>query len=347
MPATTDYWTNDVAGEPLFVLTAEANAGLVKMLPPVLAEIRHLVGERRVTVVFDRGGWSPKLFQRMIADGFDILTYRKGRFRKVPRGRFRRHTAVLDGRTVTYQLADQGIVLLRGKLRLRQVTRLSDDGRHQTPVVTSRRDLRAIEVAWRMFERWRQENFFKYLDEEFALDALLDYAVEPDNPDRDVPNPARIALEAELRKARAELRRLQADLGIEAVLNVEQLRRTMRGFKIANAPATREMWAAYRRCFRLEERRAAMPARIPVRKVVGDTVVKLANERKHLTNLIKMVAYQAESDLFRLIAPYYKRTDDEGRTLIQSALSTAADIELQRRLGRDPPRGGIVIHLGG
>jgi transposase len=49
MPATTDYWTNDVAGEPLFVLTAEANAGLVKMLPPLLAEIRRLVGERRVT----------------------------------------------------------------------------------------------------------------------------------------------------------------------------------------------------------------------------------------------------------------------------------------------------------
>jgi hypothetical protein len=33
MPATTDYWVNDRSGDPLFVLTAEANAGLVKMLP--------------------------------------------------------------------------------------------------------------------------------------------------------------------------------------------------------------------------------------------------------------------------------------------------------------------------
>jgi prepilin-type processing-associated H-X9-DG protein len=30
MPATTDYWVNDAIGEPLFVVTAEANAGLVK-----------------------------------------------------------------------------------------------------------------------------------------------------------------------------------------------------------------------------------------------------------------------------------------------------------------------------
>jgi hypothetical protein len=72
MPATTDYWINDTTGEPLFVVTTEANAGLVKMLPDLCKEIRGLVGERRVTIVFDRGGWSPKLFSKLIADGFDI-----------------------------------------------------------------------------------------------------------------------------------------------------------------------------------------------------------------------------------------------------------------------------------
>ena len=78
--------------------------------------------------------------------------------------------------------------LLNGELRLRQVTRLKDG--HQTPILTSRRDLSALEVAFRMFERWRQENFFKYLREEYLLDALLDYAVEPADPTREVPNPA-------------------------------------------------------------------------------------------------------------------------------------------------------------
>jgi len=57
-------------------------------------------------------------------------------------------------------------------------------------------------------------------------------------------------------------------------------------------------------------------------------VVKLAPERKHLTNLIKMVAYQGESDLLRLVAPHYRRAGDEGRTLIQSALASAADLEV-------------------
>jgi len=133
------------------------------MLTPVLREVRELLGPRRhSTVVFDRGGWSPKLFQELLAMGFDILTYRKGRTRHIAEKRFTRHKAKLDGRPVEYLPHDQPVRFLKGKLRLRQVTRLTETG-HQTPIVTSRWDLRAIVVAHRMFERWRQENFFKYL----------------------------------------------------------------------------------------------------------------------------------------------------------------------------------------
>jgi hypothetical protein len=55
--------------------------------------------------------------------------------------------------------------------------------------------------------------------------------------------------------------------------------------------------------------------------------VKLSTERKHLTNVLKMIAYQIESDLVELVRPHYKRVEDEGRTLIQSALQDTADIE--------------------
>ncbi len=326
MPATTDYWVNDRAGEPLFVVTAEANAGLVKMLPDVLAEIRRLVGERRVTVVFDRGGYSPKLFQALLADGFDLLTYRKGRSRRVPRSKFTRHDAVLDGQPVRYALADQAVRLLGGRLRLRQVTRLTDDG-HQTPILTSRRDLPAVEVAFRMFERWRQENFFKYLREEYALDALVEYGVVPDNPTREVPNPKRRALTEQLATARAELAALTVEYGAAALLNPEATRPTMRGFKIAHGKLAARLGQVARRIVALEKARAATPAKLPVQAVQPE-VIKLAPERKLLTNLLKMVAYQAESDLVHLLAPHYRRTADEGRTLIQSALASPADLEV-------------------
>jgi hypothetical protein len=47
---------NDKRGDPLFVVTAQANAALTRMLPTVLGEVRKLLGpQRRATVVFDRG----------------------------------------------------------------------------------------------------------------------------------------------------------------------------------------------------------------------------------------------------------------------------------------------------
>lgn len=327
LPATSDYWVNDATGEPLFVVTAEANAGLVKMLPGLLAQVRALVGRRRTTVVFDRGGYSPKLFLQILAAGFDLLTYRKGRFRPIPRKRFEPRRTRQDGRTIAYVLADQEVRLLKGKLRLRQVTRLAEDG-HQTPILTSRRDLPAAQVAYRMFGRWRQEHFFKYLREEYALDALAEYAVVPDDPARDVPNPVWAALEAQLRQAQAHLDRLQAEYGLAALTNLERQRPTMRGFKIAHGPLGKKIRRALSRVADLEAQRAKVPRRVPVQSVVADPVVKLAPERKHLTNLIKMVAYQAETELVRAVAPHYRRVADEGRTLIQSALASAADLEV-------------------
>ena len=333
MPATTDYWINDADGEPLFVVTTEANAGLLKTLPGILEEVRALIGDRRVTVVFDRGGWSPKLFAKLIASGFDVLTYRKGKSRILPASRFSEHKEIVDGRELRYRLADTGTYLgygprhARKRLHLRQVTRLSDDG-HQTQIVTSRRDLSALEIAHRMFERWRQENFFKYLREEYALDALVDYGVEPADAWREVPNPRRRELNAQRRKAYIELHVLAAKYGVEAFDNVESVRRTMRGFKIANAPLARRIQAAIKKLEALEKMRKSVPTRVPVQQLTEGEVLKLRVERKHLTDLVKMLAYQAESDLVALIAPHYRRSEQDGRTLIQSALASPGDIEV-------------------
>ena len=57
-------------------------------------------------------------------------------------------------------------------------------------------------------------------------------------------------------------------------------------------------------------------------------MVKLATERKHLTDLIKMVAYQAESDLLALLRPHYARAEQEGRTLLHEIFAAAGDIRV-------------------
>jgi hypothetical protein len=207
------------------------------------------------------------------------------------------------------------------------VTRLTDSG-HQTQVLTSRTDLRDIEVAHRMFERWRQENFFKYMREEFLLDALADYRVEPDDPTRTVPNPRRRALDKKVHAAKAEIARLEQAYGAAVLENPDNARSIMRGFKIAHGKIGKKLRAARRKLARLLARRRPLPRRVEVRDVTQGAVVKLATERKHLTNIIKMLAYQAESDLLGLLHPHYARVEQEGRTLLHEIFAAPADIRV-------------------
>ncbi|MGH8674781.1 MAG: putative transposase [Burkholderiales bacterium] len=325
VPGTTDYYVNDKQGEPLFVVTAEANAGMVKMLLQLTPKIRALVGEkRRPTIVFDRGGWSPKLFAQLLEQRFDVLTYRKGRIDKIAERLFKDHAARIGDRKMRYRLHDTRVALLGGDLRLRQVTRLTEGG-HQTSILTSRLDLKAIEVAYRMFERWRQENFFKYMREEFAIDALAEHAAEPDDPTRTVPNPARRAMDDQVATARAAEGKLAQEYGHAAIDNPEAVRPTARGFKIAHGKLGHRLRVAREQLAELQRQRAALPERVPVGVALGGTpVVKLATERQHLTTVLKMVAYQIESDLLGLLRPHYARVDEEGRTLVQTAIQSAA-----------------------
>jgi chromosome segregation ATPase len=178
-----------------------------------------------------------------------------------------------------------------------------------------------------MFERWRQENFFKYVREEYLIDALADYQIEPDDPNRFRSDPARKAIEKELRRMRAQLAKLRASYAA-VTLDARPRRLPQTAAKKAKEKLRTEIAQAKARLEKLQAQHHALPRRVSVAEAQkGQAVVKLSTERKHLTNVLKMVAYQMESDLLELIRPHYKRVEEEGRTLIQTMLCDAADIE--------------------
>jgi hypothetical protein len=326
MPATTDFWVHQQDAQPVFVVTAPANDDLLAMLRrEILPEVRRLVGDRRVTLVFDRAGWSPKFFRECHTQGFDVLTYRRGPYAAWPAAEFQPVSGSVDGRAVSYALAERTVDVLQG-FAMREVRRLCDNG-HQTAILTTRRDLAIEVVAYRMFERWTQENFFRYMRPHFALDALVTYAVEPADPERTVPNPERKVVRNQLAESRATLKALEQEYGHEAVRNPEGQRPTMRGFKIAHAALGQRMRALEAQCRELAARLKALPERVPVKAVVEEAeIVRLAPEAKHFTDTIKMLAYRAETALVRSLAPHYAKTEDDGRALVREILLSSADI---------------------
>lgn len=328
MAATTDYWVNDKNAEPLFVVTGTINERLISaMKTRILPEVRRLVGkERRVTMVFDREGWSPKWFKELHGQGFDVLTYRKGNYELWPRSSFQVVRGQVEGRKVEYELAERLVEVFPG-FKMREVRRMRTDGK-QTAVLTTRWTMPVLQVAWRMFERWRQENFFRYMREHFALDALVDRKLGTVEAGRTIPNPKRRKLDKELSKLRAEMRGLEGEYGERALDNKESERPTARGFKIANGELGQRIRELRAHCEEVLARRRKEPKRVAVEDMdEADRVVCLSPETKHLTDTIKTVAYRAETALVGLLnEDVYARTEEEGRALIREILRTPADV---------------------
>lgn len=185
---------------------------------------------------------------------------------------FQTVTGVVDGRRVSYELAERSTEWLPG-FRLREVRRLCANG-HQTAIVTTREDWAIQVVASRMFERWTQENFFRYMRPQFALDALFTYAVEPADPERTIPNPARKAVAKELAASRATVNELEQAYGQQARGNSDAHRPTMRGFKIAQAGLSHQIKALEAKCRTLQARLGALPNRVPVKAVLDEAEIR-------------------------------------------------------------------------
>ena len=348
-PATAETWVTGQDGEPVFMVAAEPSDSLAGELRRLLPQLRQVVGEgRRVTVCFDRGGWSPALFADITAAGFDLLTWRKGPAPDVQADKFTTITCADDrGREHEYDLADTTITLTiregprKGQtVSLRQVTRRVP-ARHGTTrqihALTTRTDLDAGEVCWRLTSRWREENYFRYARTHFALDALDSHAAAPDDPGRLVPNPAKKTAAAQARHAEilAAAAGAQRDASLAALRNPapgQPVTITNQMINALDAPVE----AAHRELEAAQDAAAAVPARIRLAEIAPD-MVRLEAEVKQITHAIRMAAYNAETTLARALDGHYARAGDEAYALIREALTASGDI--------CPGNGQLLIRL--
>jgi Helix-turn-helix domain len=337
-PATMETWVTDQQGDPVFMVVAEPSDSLAGELRRLLPSLRQVAGAgRRLTVCFDRGGWSPALFADITEAGFDVLTWRKGPAPDLPAETFATITCTDDrGRRHEYELADTAVELTikegprKGQtVTLRQVTRqvpAKAGGTRQIHALTSRTDLTAGEVCWRLTSRWREENYFRYARTHFALDALDSYAAAPDDPHRMVPNPAKKTATARIRQAEhavtaAETARDAALLELRSPAPGQAAWIPNQAINALAAPVE----AAYQELEQADQAAAAVPARVPLGTLAPD-MARLDAETKQITHAIRMAAYNAETALARALDGHYARAGDEAYALIREALTVSGDI---------------------
>ena len=181
------YFVGDRNGRPLLYVNEKLPAYLGNAVPDIVVAIRQVVGKRKFTLIFDRGGFDHKLFMWLDKERIGFVTYQQGS-PNLPESIFSRREARFEGRRIRFDMAEDNRGWVNGRGPWRRVVVRAKDGR-QIPIITNLR-LRAPLLACLMVVRWRQENFFKYMDAHYGLDHLISYGAEEADPRRSCPTPS-------------------------------------------------------------------------------------------------------------------------------------------------------------
>lgn len=316
-PGQTDVYIHDATGRALFFVNRPLNDHLSKVLPAVVKEIRAVAKDEKILLIFDRGGYSGPLFRKLTAEGIDFITYLKGRKakRRFPADRFERRwweavdpAGAKKTKRYVYSIYEKG-TQVRGAGVIRTLVLQDEDG--QIPVLTNCADMPSAKVVHLLKMRWRQENSFKYLSENYGVEQLIQYGADYHEDERLVDNPRRAALKRKIDEVRTDIIFKESELGQALEFNDEKVRRTARGLKHANSGLRREIDNLYGRLSRFENRLAQIPAKVPLKEIKEKPVQAIQRtDRRNMVNAIKLATYNAERLLARKFFRHYRDPRD-------------------------------------
>ena len=229
------------AGEPIYFETTDNFADVRQRFFALLEPLRRILDwpkERNMTWVADRAVFGEEVFEKVLGDPvLHLITWEKGYTAQSwpPGGRLSGSMVIQRARNHATDLRSYRLEYVDGLWakdpRLRQIVVQATNPEGQTiqvSILTDDLARPALEIIRLMFNRWIQENDFKYLDKHFGINQVTSYQVVPyaqlrqQVKDRDVCDGKRKALQAQGRQLRVKQSRL---LLIEEQSNYKAARR--------------------------------------------------------------------------------------------------------------------------
>jgi len=349
--ATTDYWVNDITGQPFFLVNQAVDPGMLKVLAneivprldkevpcqPTEEQLQADPYLHRYVMVFDREGYSPDFLKEMRDKRIACVTYHKHPKEDWPQELFQEQVVELPGgQRVEMKLAELGVMLSNG-MWVREIRRLGEGG-HQTSILATDYKSWLDQVSVRMFSRWTQENFFRYMREHYSLDRLVDYKTEALDDTIRLVNPAYRELDSKVKSKAALLGRKLAVFGAMTLQgNIEP--QVVERFEREKAELDLEIAKLKEELEEYKVQRKAAPRHITAGQLAEkDKFNRLTHKTKHFVDIIKMVAYRAETAMVNIVREVMSREYD-ARSLLRDIYQMEAD------LVPDPSKGTLTVSL--
>lgn len=334
----TEFWVHDQSHMPVMVVTGQVNEKLIEMLDqqilPRLDEHMKNTGtdqqrkedEPRFTLIFDREGYSPALFARLWEQHrIAVITYKKFVKDEWEDQCFEKHETEQNHMNQTYEIAEKQIQ--NQGINLREI-RVKGKHDKQTSLVTTHPKLEKVTAATYLFNRWIQENFFRYGRQDYALDKITEYTVNELDENTEVVNPEYNKISYKIKKTREKISRKKAALYevIEKNVNTQLEKTPQLEQKQANFQA--DLQALKQQEEEQVNERQQIKRKIPLKEMPENKRYNTINrESKHFQNILKMICYRAETAMVNLLAPHYTKNKEEGRMLVKEIINTPADLK--------------------
>jgi hypothetical protein len=345
MSGSTDYWVNDHLGQPFFVVNKVINSSILQtikedIIPCIDKDIPHqpTINELsdnpymcRYMLVFDRECYSPDFFYDIwYEQRIAICTYNKNVKDTWPIEEFSVLTGQLPtGEQQEMELAERGILLKntgsKKAIWAREIRKKTRSG-HQTSIITTNYLLSTMMIGLYMFARWSQENFFKYMMQNFGIDSLVSYLHEKISDTSMLINPVFRELERQLKKIISKLNYRKAMFGGMEIEVLPVNEKESGKFLTKKAELRNEIIALEQEADQIKQRKKQVPRKIQFSELNENEKFDSAiNQRKMFLDTIKMIAYRAETATANMIKPHMSHPD-EARKLLQQVYKTDANI---------------------
>jgi hypothetical protein len=281
----------------------------------------------RFIIIFDREGYSPDFFREMWEKHrIACMTYHKYPGEPWPEDEFIDVVAVrIDGETETMRIAERGVRLgeTDGGVWMKEIRKLTKSG-HQTSIITTALTLDSVKTAVYMFNRWVQENFFKYMVYLYNLDALIENGTEVFSGPARVVNPSWKGLDYKVNSITHKLRHRLSRFGkIELPSNLDN--EESEGKIREKSELLEEIEQFQFELEKLKEERKKHPKHISFDELPEDLKFERLKPSKRLFfDTIKMLVYRAETAMANTVRRFLGR--DDAKVLIRQLMKSHADI---------------------
>jgi len=212
------------------------------------------------------------------------------------------------------------------KLWIREVRKLTESG-HQTSIITTNYKLSIVLIGLYMFARWCQENFFKYMMENFGIDFLISYFQSEIDDTTELINPIWREIDKKVRSLNTKLQKLTAKFG--KLIIVGDIQETkIEDYQNKKSQLQEDISIYQIELNELKNKRSETSKRITFSELEeNDKFKAVYNERKHFIDTIKIIAYRAETALANTIKQYMAKPA-EARALLQQIFKSDADFHV-------------------